>query len=80
VQVQDYGTKGGIVWIRQSVDESMHRVSTHGVVVHSGSINEFAVELPGKKGIGQLTEELFQQPGNAIDVVLESLWISEIDL
>jgi hypothetical protein len=58
----------------------MHRVPTHGVVVHSGSINEFAVELPGEKGIRQLAEELFQQPGNAIDIVLEGLWISEIDL
>jgi hypothetical protein len=80
VQMQDYGTKGGIVWIRQSVDESMHRVSTHGVVVHSGSIDELAVEIPCEKGIRQFTEELFQQPGNAIDVVLEGLWISEIDL
>jgi hypothetical protein len=58
----------------------MHRISTHGVIVHSGSIDKFAVELPGKKGIRQLTEELFQQSGNAIDVMLESLWISEIDL
>lgn len=46
VEMQDYGSKRGIVWVRQCIDECVHRVSTHSVIINACSIDEFAVEVP----------------------------------
>jgi hypothetical protein len=58
----------------------VHRVSAHGVVVDSRGIDEFVVKLSSEKWVGKLSEELLQQTGNAIDVMLECFRVSEIDL
>lgn len=58
----------------------MHRVSAHGVVVDSRGIDEFVVKLSSEKWVGKLSEELLQQTGNAIDVMLECFRVSKIDL
>jgi hypothetical protein len=78
--VQGQSTKGRVVGVRKCIDQRVHRVSAHGVVVDSRSINELIVELSGKKWVGKLSEKLFQQTGSAIDVVLECFRIPEIDL
>jgi hypothetical protein len=58
----------------------VHRISTHGVIVDTCGVDEFAVKVPREKRIRQLTEELLQQPCNAVYIVLESLGISKVDL
>jgi hypothetical protein len=80
VKVQNYRTKGGIVWIRQRVDQRMHGVPSHCIIVDARSVNKLSVELPRKNGIGQLAEELFQQAGHTVDVVLKGLGIPKVDL
>jgi hypothetical protein len=78
--MQNYGPERGIIWIRQCIDECVHRVSAHGVIINACSIDELAVKIPCKKRIRQLTEELLQQTCNAVDVVLECFWVAEVDL
>ena len=80
MQVQDQSSKSRIVGIRKCIDQCVHRISAHSVVVDSCGIDEFVVELSSEKRVGKLSEELFQQTGNAIDVMLECLGVSEIDL
>jgi hypothetical protein len=80
VKVQHYRAKGGIVRIRQGINERMHRVSPHSIIINTRSVDELAVKLPGKDRIWQLTEELLQQPSYTVDIVLEGFGVSEVDL
>jgi hypothetical protein len=80
VQVQDQSSKSRIVGIRKCIDQCVHRISAHCVVIDSRSIDEFVVELSSEKGVRKLSEELLQQTGNAIDVMLERFRVSKIDL
>lgn len=45
VQVKHERSQGRIVGVRQSVDECVHRIPTHSLIVNSCSIDEFGVEL-----------------------------------
>lgn len=58
----------------------MHRVSPHRVVFDTCCINEFGIKFLGQKRIRELSEKLFQQTGNTIDVVLKGLRVTEINL
>jgi hypothetical protein len=80
VKVQNYRTKGGVVWIRQRIDQRMHGVPPHCIVINARSVDELSVELPRENRIGQLAEELFQQAGHTVDIVLKRLGVSKVDL
>lgn len=79
-QMQHNRSKRGVVGIRERVDQRMHRVPPHRVVVDACCIDELCVEFPRQKRVGKLPEKLFQQTSNTIDVVLKSLGIAEVDL
>jgi len=49
--MQHEGTKRCVVWIRKRVDESMHRVPSHCVVINACSVDELGVEILGKQSI-----------------------------
>lgn len=80
MQMQYQSSQGGIVRIRQGIDQRMHRVSSHCVVVDSCGIDVLAVELMSEQRVGQFTEEQFQEPRYTIDVVLEGFRVPEINL
>lgn len=69
-----------VIRIGKRIDECVHRVSPHGLVFYTGRIDELGVEFTGQQRIGQLSEKLFQQTGNTIDIVLKSFGITEVDL
>jgi hypothetical protein len=58
----------------------MHGVPSHCIIIDARSVNEFSVELPCENGIGQFAEELFQQAGHTVDIVLKRLGITKVDL
>jgi hypothetical protein len=58
----------------------VHGVSAHGIVVYACSIDEFVVELQGKQWVGKFAEELLQQAGNTIDIMLEGFRVSKVHL
>lgn len=78
--MQGKSTQRCVVRIRQGVDQSMHRVSAHCIIVNTRSLNVLAIEFAREERIRQLAEELFQQSCNTVDIVLEGLGIAEIDL
>lgn len=80
MQVQNQGTEGCVVRIRERIDQSVHGVSTHCIVIDPSSVNEFVVEVSSKERIWKLPEKLLQQTCNTIDVVLKCFRISEVYL
>jgi hypothetical protein len=80
MKVQDYCTKGGIVWIRQGIDERMHGIPPHSIIINPCSVDELAIKFPRKDRVWQLAEELLEQPSDTVDIVLEGFGISKIDL
>lgn len=68
-----------IVWIRQSVDEFVERIAARDVIVDAGGADEFVVEDVGEEGIWEVAEELFEDAGDAVDVVKEVLLFAEVD-
>lgn len=78
--MQNQGTKRRIVRIRQGIDQRMHGVSAHGLVIDTCSIDILAVEFASKQWVRKLAEELFQQSSHTVHVVLERFWVTEIHL
>lgn len=78
--MQSKSTQRCVVRIRQGVDQSMHRIPTHCIIVNPCSLNILAIEFAREERIRQLAEELFQQPCDTVDVVLKGFWVAEIDL
>ena len=78
--MQRQSTQRCVVRIRQGVDQSMHRVSAHRIIVNTCSLNVLAIEFTREERIRKLAEELLQQPCDTVDVVLEGLGIAEINL
>lgn len=78
--MKDHSAKGGVIGVWKCVYEGMHRVSSHGVVINSRSIDILAVEVASKDWIWQFAEELFQKSCDTIDVVLERFGIPKVDL
>lgn len=68
-----------IVWIRQSVDEFVERIAARDVIVDAGGTNEFVVKDIGEERIWEVAEELFEDAGDAVDVVKEVLLFAEVD-
>jgi hypothetical protein len=58
-EMQHECTERRVIGVRKRVDQSMHRVASHCVVVNARSVDELRVEVLSKKRIGQFTEELF---------------------
>jgi hypothetical protein len=48
--------------------------------VLTSCINEIRIVLGSEQGIRQFSKELFQQPGDTIDIVIEALGIRKIHL
>lgn len=72
-------TESCIVGIRQSVDEFVEGIATRDVVVDTGSTDEFVVEEVGEEWVWEVAEELFEDAGDAVDVVKEVFLSTEVD-
>lgn len=68
-----------IVWIRQSVDELVKGIAARDVIVDARGADEFVVEGVGEERIWEVAEELFENAGDAVDVVKEILLFAEVD-
>lgn len=68
-----------VIRIRQSVDELVKGIAARDVIVDAGGADEFVVEDVGEERIWQVAEELFEDTGDAVDVVKEIFLFAEID-
>lgn len=80
MKVQNQSTEGGVIRIRKRIDEGVHGVSAHCIVVNPSGINELVVEVSGEKCVGKLSEKLLQESCNTVDIVLECFRVSKIHL
>jgi len=78
VQVQSECAQGGVVGVGQVVDDGVHAVSPHNVVVVFRRFDERRVVLGRKEGVREIAEELLQQTGHTIDVMEEVLRVAEV--
>ena len=60
MQVQNESAERCVVRIGESIDQCMHRVSPHGLIINSCSVDVLGVEFPSKEWIRKLAEELLQ--------------------
>lgn len=77
-QVQRQRAQRGVVGVRQAVDDGVHAVPAHDVVVLPSRLDEGPVILRREDRVREVAEELLQQTGNAIDVVEEVLGVAEV--
>lgn len=49
-------------------------------MTRTGRLNKSRVVLSRQEGVGEVTEELLQQPGHAVHVVEEVLGIAEVEV
>ena len=80
VQVQHESAERGVVWIGEFVDGLVHGVAADGFIIDARGIDELVVVRFGEERVRQFPEPLFQQAGNAIDVVLKGFGVAEIYL
>jgi uncharacterized protein (UPF0147 family) len=78
MQMQRERAQGGIVGVGQIVDDGVHTVSPHDVVVMFCRFDKRRIVLGREEGIREIAEELLQQTGNTIDVVEEVLRVSKV--
>lgn len=57
----------------------MERIAARDVIVDAGGANEIVVEDIGEERIWEVAEELFEDAGDAVDVVKEVLLFAEVD-
>ncbi len=69
----------GVIRIRQLVDERMQAVSPLRLLVGFGSVDEALVGFVGEQGVRELLEELLEERGGDVDVVVEVRWVPEVD-
>lgn len=72
-------TESCVIGIRQSVDEFVERIAARDVVIDAGGADELVVEDVGEERIWEVTEELLEDAGDAIDVVKKVLLFAEVD-
>lgn len=77
-QVQRQRAQRRVVGVRQAVDDGVHAVPAHDVVVLPRRLDEGRVVLRRQERVREVPEELLQQAGNAIDVVEEVLGVAEV--
>jgi hypothetical protein len=60
----------------------MGQSSRHGIarVGLTARFDEGRVVLPRHERFGQISKELLEQPGDAVDVVEEVFWVSEVEI
>lgn len=61
------------------VDLSRWNKNEKKTVRRTCSRDEIRVKLSRKQRIGQVSEELLQQPCHTVDIMIEALWVGEVD-
>jgi hypothetical protein len=79
VEMEDQSSEGGIVWIREFVDDRVDSIATYGSVIEAGGIYEVVVRAACQERVGKLAEELFEEASNTVDIVVEGCWVAEVD-
>lgn len=77
--MQSDRTESCVIRIRQSVDEFVEGIAARDVVIDAGGADELIVEEVGEERIWEITEELLEDAGDAIDVVKKVLLFAEVD-
>jgi len=68
-----------VIRIRQVVDALVQRVPARVLVFDARGVDEAAVARVREQGIGQVAEELLEEGGNAVDVLVEVGRVAEVD-
>jgi hypothetical protein len=77
---QNQGSQRGIVSIRKIVNEGMQWITALNIIINASCVDKIGVKLRGEKRVRQVSEELLQQPCNAVDIVIEILGIGKVHL
>lgn len=77
--MEGQGSEGGVVWIGEVVDFCVETVAAGDVIVDSGSVYEALVVFTCEEWVGEVAEELLEDAGYRVDVVIEGFWVSEVD-
>jgi len=65
--------------IRQIIDRLMKSVPPRGRIVYVGCPQEGSVRSARYQGVREVAEELFEQRGHAVDVMVEGGRVSEVE-
>ncbi len=79
MQMQHQRPHRGVIRIRQLVDERMQAVSPLRLLVEFGGVDEALVGFVGEERVRELLEELLEEGGGDVDVVVEIGWVAEVD-
>lgn len=79
IEVEDQRAQGGVVRVGEFVNDGVDGVAALCVVFEAGGVDEAVVGAAGQEGVGQLAEELLEEAGYAVDVVVEGCWVPEVD-
>jgi len=79
MQMQHQRPHGRIIRIRQLINKRMQTVSPLRLLVEFGGVDEALVGFVGEERVRQLLEELLEEGGGDVDVVVEVGWVAEVD-
>ena len=80
VEMEDQGAKRGVIGIGQVVDLLMQGVAPGTFVFDPGGVDESIVSPAGEQRLGKIAEELFQQSGDRVHIVVEVCRVAEVEV
>lgn len=80
VEMEDQGAKRGVIGIGQVVDLLMQGVAPGTFVFDPGGVDESIVGSAGEQRFGEITEELLEQSGDRVHVMMEVGRVAEVEV
>ena len=80
MQMQNQSAQGSVIRIGQVVDLLMQSIAPGAVVFDPSSVDESIVSAAGEQRLGKIAEELFQQSGDRVHIVVEVCRVAEVEV
>jgi hypothetical protein len=79
VEMEDQSSEGGVVGVREFIDDRVNSIATYGSVIEAGGIYEVVVRAACQERVGKLAEELFEETSDTVHIVVEGCRVTEVD-